>query len=140
MSEHPASEDRLLRPDPPRLLDGQIQTIRSVISLDRLGHLGPAADAQAVHEKFKQTRQGVLGSFRIRLAGPQGGRPGVGGLNPERPCASHCRVPGQFRATRDRYPSGLAGTSFRVPGTATAHDHECARTPHHRRGGRARHR
>jgi len=30
------------------ILDGQIQTIRSVINPDKLGHLGPVADAWAV--------------------------------------------------------------------------------------------
>ncbi|MET8030139.1 hypothetical protein ABZV51_40565 [Streptomyces avermitilis] len=38
-------------------LDGQIQTIRSVINPDKLGHLGPVADAWAVDQEVKQTRK-----------------------------------------------------------------------------------
>jgi RNA polymerase sigma-70 factor (ECF subfamily) len=39
------------------LLDGQIQTIRAVINPDKLGHLGPVADAWAVDQEVKQTRK-----------------------------------------------------------------------------------
>ncbi|MDX2528317.1 RNA polymerase sigma-70 factor [Streptomyces europaeiscabiei] len=39
------------------VLDGQIQTIRSVINPDKLGHLGPVADAWAVDQEVKQTRK-----------------------------------------------------------------------------------
>ncbi|MBG7702447.1 RNA polymerase sigma-70 factor [Streptomyces sp. MC1] len=38
------------------VLDGQIQTIRSVINPDKLGHLGPVADAWAVDREVKQAR------------------------------------------------------------------------------------
>ncbi|MFI1735093.1 RNA polymerase sigma-70 factor [Streptomyces acidicola] len=39
------------------MLDGQIQTIRSVINPDKLGHLGPVADAWAIDREVKQTRR-----------------------------------------------------------------------------------
>ena len=39
------------------VLDGQIQTIRSVVNPDKLGHLGPVADAWAVTRELKQTRR-----------------------------------------------------------------------------------
>ncbi|BBC36591.1 RNA polymerase sigma factor, sigma-70 family/RNApolymerase sigma-70 factor, TIGR02957 family [Streptomyces graminofaciens] len=39
------------------LLDGQIQTIRSVINPDKLGHLGPVADAWAIDREVKQARR-----------------------------------------------------------------------------------
>lgn len=39
------------------VLDGQIQTIRSVINPDKLGHLGPVADAWAVDREVKQARR-----------------------------------------------------------------------------------
>ncbi len=38
------------------VLDGQIQTIRSVINPDKLGHLGPVADAWALDRELKQAR------------------------------------------------------------------------------------
>ncbi|MEV0976339.1 RNA polymerase sigma-70 factor [Streptomyces sp. NPDC049915] len=38
------------------VLDGQIQTIRSVINPDKLRHLGPVADAWAVDREVKRTR------------------------------------------------------------------------------------
>ena len=47
------------------VLDGQIQTIRSVINPDKLGHLGPVADAWAVDSELKQARR-------------QANRPGTG--------------------------------------------------------------
>jgi len=39
------------------ILDGQIQTIRSVINPDKLGHLGPVADAWAVLREANQARR-----------------------------------------------------------------------------------
>ncbi|MGW7366181.1 RNA polymerase sigma-70 factor [Streptomyces sp. NPDC054841] len=39
------------------VLDGQIQTIRSVINPDKLGHVGPVADAWAVDREVKQARR-----------------------------------------------------------------------------------
>ena len=39
------------------ILDGQIQTIRSVINPDKLGHLGPVADAWAVAREVSQARR-----------------------------------------------------------------------------------
>lgn len=38
------------------VLDGQIQTIRSVINPDKLGHLGPVADAWAVDREVRRAR------------------------------------------------------------------------------------
>ena len=39
------------------ILDGQIQTIRTVINPDKLGHVGPVADAWAVLREANQARQ-----------------------------------------------------------------------------------
>jgi RNA polymerase sigma-70 factor (ECF subfamily) len=39
------------------ILDGQIQTIRTVINPDKLGHVGPVADAWAVAREVKQARR-----------------------------------------------------------------------------------
>ncbi len=39
------------------ILDGQIQAIRSVTNPDKLGHLGPVADAWAVAREVKQARR-----------------------------------------------------------------------------------
>ncbi|KOU56489.1 RNA polymerase sigma24 factor [Streptomyces sp. MMG1533] len=39
------------------VLDGQIQTIRAVINPDKLGHVGPVADAWAVDRELKQARR-----------------------------------------------------------------------------------
>jgi RNA polymerase sigma-70 factor (ECF subfamily) len=39
------------------ILDGQIQTIRSVINPDKLGHIGPVADAWAVIREANQARR-----------------------------------------------------------------------------------
>lgn len=39
------------------ILDGQIQTIRSVVNPDKLRHLGPVADAAAVMDAAKQARR-----------------------------------------------------------------------------------
>jgi RNA polymerase sigma-70 factor, ECF subfamily len=39
------------------VLEGRIQTIRSVINPDKLGHLGPVADAWAIAREANQTRR-----------------------------------------------------------------------------------
>jgi len=39
------------------VLDGRIQTIRSVINPDKLGHVGPVADAWAVFREAQQARR-----------------------------------------------------------------------------------
>jgi RNA polymerase sigma-70 factor, ECF subfamily len=39
------------------VLDGRIQTIRSVINPDKLGHMGPVADAWAVSREFQRARR-----------------------------------------------------------------------------------
>jgi RNA polymerase sigma-70 factor, ECF subfamily len=39
------------------ILDGQIQTIRSVLNPDKLGHLGPVADAWALSRELNQARR-----------------------------------------------------------------------------------
>jgi RNA polymerase sigma-70 factor, ECF subfamily len=39
------------------ILDGRIQTIRSVINPDKLGHVGPVADAWAVIREANQARR-----------------------------------------------------------------------------------
>ncbi|WP_425248077.1 RNA polymerase sigma-70 factor [Streptomyces sp. NEAU-NA10] len=39
------------------VLDGKVQTIRSVINPDKLGHLGPVADAWAIDQEVKQARR-----------------------------------------------------------------------------------
>ncbi|MEU0185115.1 RNA polymerase sigma-70 factor [Streptomyces sp. NPDC006207] len=39
------------------VLDGRIQAIRSVLNPDKLGHLGPVADAWAVHREVKRARR-----------------------------------------------------------------------------------
>ena len=39
------------------VLDGQIQTIRSVSNPDKLGHVGPVADAWAVAREVNQARR-----------------------------------------------------------------------------------
>jgi RNA polymerase sigma-70 factor (TIGR02957 family) len=41
------------------VLDGQIHTIRSVINPDKLGHLGPVADAWAIDREVKQARRQI---------------------------------------------------------------------------------
>ncbi|MEW2528296.1 RNA polymerase sigma-70 factor [Streptomyces sp. NPDC047071] len=40
------------------VLDGRIQTIRSVVNPDKLGHIGPVADAWAVDREVKRVRSG----------------------------------------------------------------------------------
>lgn len=39
------------------ILDGRIQTIRSVINPDKLSHLGPVADAWSIDREVKRTRR-----------------------------------------------------------------------------------
>ncbi len=39
------------------ILDGRIQTIRTVINPDKLGHVGPVADAWAVAREANQARR-----------------------------------------------------------------------------------
>jgi RNA polymerase sigma-70 factor, ECF subfamily len=39
------------------VLDGQIQTIRSVSNPDKLGHLGPVADGWALAREANQARR-----------------------------------------------------------------------------------
>ncbi|MEU2923639.1 RNA polymerase sigma-70 factor [Streptomyces sp. NPDC007251] len=41
------------------VLDGQIHTIRAVINPDKLGHLGPVADAWAIDREVKQARRQI---------------------------------------------------------------------------------
>ncbi|MFG2469079.1 RNA polymerase sigma-70 factor [Streptomyces canus] len=38
------------------ILDGRIQTIRTVINPDKLGHVGPVADAWAIHREVRASR------------------------------------------------------------------------------------
>ncbi|MET4923362.1 RNA polymerase sigma-70 factor [Streptomyces sp. PSRA5] len=40
------------------ILDGRIQTIRTVINPDKLGHLGPVADAWAIDREMRRARRG----------------------------------------------------------------------------------
>ncbi|MFD5191689.1 RNA polymerase sigma-70 factor [Streptomyces sp. NPDC058357] len=40
------------------VLDGKIQTVRGVINPDKLGHLGPVADAWAIDREVKRARRG----------------------------------------------------------------------------------
>lgn len=39
------------------ILDGRIQTIRAVINPDKLGHVGPVADAWAIHREVQAGRR-----------------------------------------------------------------------------------
>jgi RNA polymerase sigma-70 factor (ECF subfamily) len=39
------------------IFDGRIQTIRSIINPDKLGHMGPVADAWTVIDEAKQARR-----------------------------------------------------------------------------------
>ncbi len=43
------------------ILDGRVQTIRAVLNPDKLGHLGPVADAAAVFLEASRTRRGSTG-------------------------------------------------------------------------------
>jgi RNA polymerase sigma-70 factor (ECF subfamily) len=38
------------------IADGQVRTVRSVISRDKLRHLGPLADVSGLLEQFRQAR------------------------------------------------------------------------------------
>jgi RNA polymerase sigma-70 factor, ECF subfamily len=38
------------------IADGRVQTVRSVISRDKLRHLGPLADVSGLLEQFRQAR------------------------------------------------------------------------------------
>ncbi|WP_030693640.1 RNA polymerase sigma-70 factor [Streptomyces globisporus] len=40
------------------IVDGRVQTIRSVINPDKLAHLGPVADAWAIHDQVRAARRG----------------------------------------------------------------------------------
>lgn len=42
----------------PDILDGQIQTIRTVLNPDKLGHVGPVGDAWAVVREANRVRRG----------------------------------------------------------------------------------
>jgi RNA polymerase sigma-70 factor (ECF subfamily) len=61
------------------ILDGQVQTIRAVINPDKLGHLGPVADAWAVVREANQARRRPMTGENSHEP-PAGGRP-----TPERP-------------------------------------------------------
>ena len=39
------------------VLDGRIQTIRSVVNPDKLGHVGPVGDGWAVAREIKQAKR-----------------------------------------------------------------------------------
>ena len=41
----------------PGILDGRIQAIRTVINPDKLGHVGPVADARTVLREANQARR-----------------------------------------------------------------------------------
>ncbi|WP_326580003.1 RNA polymerase sigma-70 factor [Actinacidiphila glaucinigra] len=41
------------------VLDGRVQAVRTVLNPDKLGHLGPVADAWAVHREVKRARRRV---------------------------------------------------------------------------------
>jgi hypothetical protein len=40
------------------ILDGEVQTVRSLINPDKLGHLGPVADAWAVDREYRDVKRG----------------------------------------------------------------------------------
>jgi RNA polymerase sigma-70 factor, ECF subfamily len=50
-------DDRVLTAIALDVIDGQVQTIRSVSNPDKLGHLGPVADAWAVSREWNQARR-----------------------------------------------------------------------------------
>ncbi|MEU3525226.1 RNA polymerase sigma-70 factor [Streptomyces sp. NPDC038707] len=52
-------EGRVLNAVALDVLDGRIQAIRIVVNPDKLGHLGPVADAWAVHYALRETRRGA---------------------------------------------------------------------------------
>ncbi len=39
------------------VLDGRIQTVRGVINPDKIGHIGPVADASAIDREVKRARR-----------------------------------------------------------------------------------
>jgi RNA polymerase sigma-70 factor (ECF subfamily) len=50
-------DDRIVNAWTLDVLDGRIQTIRTVLNPDKLGHLGPVADPWAVFREAKQARR-----------------------------------------------------------------------------------
>jgi len=52
-----APDGRILHTLSLEVLDGRIRAIRSVLNPDKLGHLGPVADAWAVHREVIQARR-----------------------------------------------------------------------------------
>ncbi|MFF5470119.1 RNA polymerase sigma-70 factor [Streptomyces achromogenes] len=52
-------EGRVLNAVALDVLDGRIQAVRIVVNPDKLGHLGPVADAWAVHHALRETRRGA---------------------------------------------------------------------------------
>ncbi|MCZ0205302.1 RNA polymerase sigma-70 factor [Streptomyces sp. UMAF16] len=52
-------EGRVLNAVALDILDGRIQAIRIVVNPDKLGHLGPVADAWAVHYALREVRRGA---------------------------------------------------------------------------------
>ncbi|WP_181794545.1 RNA polymerase sigma-70 factor [Streptomyces sp. WELS2] len=52
-------EGRVLNAVALDVLEGRIQAIRIVVNPDKLGHLGPVADAWAVHHALRETRRGT---------------------------------------------------------------------------------
>jgi hypothetical protein len=56
-SHRPGCDGKVLNAFTLDILDGRIQTIRSVINPDKLGHLGPVADAWAVAREANQARR-----------------------------------------------------------------------------------
>ena len=49
-------------------LDGRIPAIRSVSNPDKLGHVGPVADARAVARKVNQARRAQRIDWKSRIA------------------------------------------------------------------------
>lgn len=81
------------------VLDGQIQTIRTVINPDKLGRIGPVADAWAVDREVKQTRQ--------RPNRPQEGGQAASftGGSWQRPRGGHLACPARPKSWRRAMPS-----------------------------------
>jgi RNA polymerase sigma-70 factor, ECF subfamily len=50
-------DDRVASTITLEILDGRIQTIRSMANPDKLGHLGPVADAWAIAAALKEARR-----------------------------------------------------------------------------------
>src|SRR5215472_8264712 len=57
------------------ILDGQIQAIRSVVNPDKLGHLGPVADAWAVAGELNQARRARSDDLQLRHSDADSGLP-----------------------------------------------------------------